>query len=389
MKKKQVMLIVPRLVQGGQEKVCLTTARQLRDEYDVHLVIFSDKDMFYDASDLDVINIRVEASEKRLNKVHNTLERARKIRKLKKNLNIDIAYSFGPSANLPNALSKGHEKVLVGVRDYPQIAENPQTKLMYEHTDCVVSCTRIMDDAIRKNFKVRSSAVLNNPVDGERIRRLSAEECPKEIVEFTERPGKTIVSMGRIADQKGFWHLLKAFSLVRKETDAKLLIIGVGDASEYEQLARDLGVAEDVLFTGGLKNPFPVLKKCDIYALSSLSEGFPNALLEAMFMGLAVVSVNCKTGPAEMLCEDYTKASDERAVYYGEYGILTPVVRAERDMNAGNIEKEDEILAAELLKLVQDDELREKYARAALERSGVYSLEAYTGNLKELIGKFV
>ncbi len=64
---------------------------------------------------------------------------------------------------------------------------------------------------------------------------------------------------------------------------------------------RKLGIAEQVLFTGVQLNPFALLAKADVYALTSDSEGFPNALIEAMAVGLPCVSVNCKTGPAEIL----------------------------------------------------------------------------------------
>ena len=81
-----------------------------------------------------------------------------------------------------------------------------------------------------------------------------------------------------------------------KVPNIKLMIIGDGDYSMYQKLAQELGIEEQVLFTGVQMNPFALLAKADVYALTSRQRRISNALIEAMAVGLPCVSVNCKTG---------------------------------------------------------------------------------------------
>ena len=111
--KKKLMLIVPMLHQGGFEKVCVETARILKDKYDITILIFSSEDIVFDINGLSVISIDVPATDNKLMKVINVLRRVIKVRKYKKKLGIDYAYSFGITASRINVLSRAGEQVLV------------------------------------------------------------------------------------------------------------------------------------------------------------------------------------------------------------------------------------------------------------------------------------
>ncbi len=192
--------------------------------------------------------------------------------------------------------------------------------------------------------------------------------------------------MGREHDVKGFWHLVKAVSLVRKKMpDVKLMIIGAGDYSAYRTLAEQLGMGDDVLFTGVQSNPFALLKKADVYALTSESEGFPNALIEAMAVGLPCVSANCLTGPAEILHEDYGECRDENRVFHADYGILTGVFHGGRDMDAAHFTAEEKRFAQELAALLADAGLYRRYQDAARKRAQAFGMEAYLKHIRNLI----
>lgn len=115
--------------------------------------------------------------------------------------------------------------------------------------------------------------------------------------------------------QKDNTTLLKAFKIVTDRCclPHKLHLIGDGkERQALEKLAGNLGLADKVVFQGFLPNPFPWMKHCDLFVLSSKSEGFGNVLVEAMVLGKPVVSTDCPIGPAEIL--DHGKA-----------GILVPV----------------------------------------------------------------
>ncbi len=114
---------------------------------------------------------------------------------------------------------------------------------------------------------------------------------------------KRIVAMGRLAAQKGFDLLIKAFALLADEhPDWNLQIFGDGgDRSRLARLAESLQLADRVDLCGWIDRPDTYLHQADLFVLSSRYEGFPNALLEAMACGLPVVSFDCDSGPGEIV----------------------------------------------------------------------------------------
>lgn len=384
--KKRIMLIVPMLHQGGFERICAVTAKLLKDTHDVYLVIFSDEDMIYDVTGVNLINLDLGAVPGKLGKVMNLQKRIHRLKQLKKKLAIDISYSFGVTANIANVLSKCRETVWAGIRGYGVLQEKGKMQLICKKADRVVSCTKVMEEDINRIFTPKASATLYNPCNMHEIQALSGEQTDERFSDFLNRPGKLIVSMGREDDLKCFWHLIKSFFLLKKQMqDARLMIIGEGEYTEYRRLSKDLGIEEDILFTGVQKNPFALLAKADVYALTSESEGFPNALIEAMACGLPCISVNCKTGPAEILNEDYQKCSRQDMVYEGDFGVITPVFTGEKNLAPDYFTKEEEIYAKELQKILQYQERYCYYKEKALERAGDFGMEAYVANIEKLM----
>lgn len=118
---KNVMLITPMLHQGGFERICVMTARLLEADYDVTIVVFSMEDIAFDISNLKVINLDLKSRPGRLAKVINVLRRSRKLTKLQKNLNTDVSYSFGMTANIANALTGGAKKKICACHSFEEI----------------------------------------------------------------------------------------------------------------------------------------------------------------------------------------------------------------------------------------------------------------------------
>lgn len=385
-KKKRIMLIVPMLDQGGLERVCATTAQLLKKEYCVHLVVFNTTGMIYNVSGVDMIDLKLGAVDNKIGKAINVLRRVKRVRQLKKRFHIQLSYSFGPTANLVNVLSKQKDFTWAGIRGYGALSNKAAMKLVCRLADRVISCTRIMEQQIDRQFQPKQSATVYNPCDIEQIQMLSGERTPEVFDSFFAQRGKLIVSMGREHDVKGFWHLIKAVALVRKHLpDTRLMIIGAGDYSAYKELARQLSMQGAVLFTGVQSNPFCLLKKADVYALTSESEGFPNALIEAMAVGIPCVSANCLTGPAEILHEQYEQCMEDSQTFYADYGILTGIFHGEKDMDAQRFTKEEKRFAAALEVLLENEQLYQTYRKAVLKRAEAFGMERYLCRIRELI----
>ena len=393
--KKKIMLIVPMLHQGGFERVCVATARLLEPYYEVYIVIFSAMDIAYDIRGLHVMDIHMKSVEGKAGKVLNVFRRAKRVAALKKEYGIDIAYSFGPTANLVNVFSRGgilgtgkgggnRAEVWCGVRSYMDMGNPGLLRLFCRRSDRVISCSRLIRRELEERFSCRKVCTLYNPFDLAAIQEQSREAGEKERLPFAGC-GRVIVSMGRQDDVKGFWHLIKSFSVLhRKYEDARLLIVGEGDFREYWELAEALGISDAVSFPGVKKNPFPYLALGRMYVMTSINEGFPNVLVEAMSLGIPVISANCMTGPAEILSDDFDAVSRRQEYLDADYGILIPVMDAKKDLDASVITEEERKLSEQMERLLSDEALHEKYSRAAVRRAAQFSGEAYVERIREM-----
>ena len=382
--KKKLMLISPMLHQGGFERVCITTARLMEPYFDVTIVIFNSANIAYDVEGLHIIDIQMGVKKGTLQKLWNIVRRSAKVRQLKKQMKPDIAYSFGPTANMVNAFSKtGKEKVWLGLRNYTDVEERLKIKLFTRRADLMVCCSQTIEKVLEEQFHFHKTATLYNLYDVKAIQekaKLQEPELPWGEKDEEGRKIRCMVSMGRDDDMKGFWHMLKVFSLIHeKMPQVRLILMGAGSFDYYRKLAEDLNITDAIYFAGMQREPYQYLKKGEIYLLTSLNEGFPNALVEGMSLGLAAVSTNCMTGPAEILLEDGNASLLEKqeTVIYGEYGILVPVMSKERDLDAGHILAEERNMADIVLGLLKDDQKLEAYQNAAMERAQCFTYEKY------------
>lgn len=386
MNKKNLMLMVPLLDQGGLERICALTARLLNDRCNLCLVVFSTRNMLYDVSGVELLDLHLGSRPGKFGKIINVFRRVRAVKKIKREREIQVTYSFGPTANLVNVLSRVKDKIWVGIRGYGALADKGSMKLFYRRADKVICCSKVMADDIEKQFKGGKSVCLYNPCDITQIERLCREPIAEQFTPFFEKGKQIIVSMSREDDVKGFWHLIKAFSLIHKELpDTRLMIIGEGTFKEYKKLAADLGIEAEVLFTGVQSNPFNLLKEASLYILTSNTEGFPNALVEAMATGVPALSVNCKTGPAEILVEEYHKAENQQEVYEGEYGMLLPVLKPEKNLQVDEVEDEETVIAQIAVKVLTNQEKQKEMSQKAKKRSEMFSLERYTEQIMQWI----
>lgn len=367
---KRLLLIVPSLHQGGAEKVCAATAVALKPYFDVRIAIFDSQNMDFDVEGIPVTDLGLPSRPGKIAKVLNVFRRGYRLKKLKKKERIDIAYSFGPTANLANVFagrlfSRKGAKCWLGVMSYMDM-DSSWLGLFCKKADRLLCCSEVLRGMIEKKYACRHAYTLTGFFDIPQIRARADEEEAA----LPWQDGRIIVSMGREDVVKGFWHLLKIFALVHRElSDTKLLIIGKGEFTEYRKLASDLGVADAVHFAGLQRNPYPYLKRGTLYLLTSYWEGFPNALVEAMSLGLPAVATDCMTGPAE--------------IFDGKYGVLVPNMGKDPDMDASHIEEAEKSTAARVVSLLENEEEMARYGRLSVERAGVFSKEAYIHKIRE------
>jgi glycosyltransferase involved in cell wall biosynthesis len=157
--------------------------------------------------------------------------------------------------------------------------------------------------------------VVPSPIAGETVSRLAAEKVDHPW--FVEQDPPVILGVGELCARKDFTTLIRAFAKVRRHRPSRLLILGEGRQRELlTRLVHERQLDADVSLPGYVSNPYPYMREAALLVLSSTCEGSPVVLVEALALGLAVVSTDCPSGPREILGG-------------GRFGPLVPVGDAE------------------------------------------------------------
>ena len=169
-----------------------------------------------------------------------------------------------------------------------------------------------------------------------------------------------IVTVGRLEPQKDHATLLRAFCRLLTARPARLLILGEGSLDEeLRGFVRRKDLGRRVHFTGYVGNPLPLIKRADLFVLSSRYEGFGNVLVEALACGSRIVSTDCPSGPAEILD-------------HGAFGALVPVGDADA-------------LATAMLSALNTEVDADRQTR----RAHAFSLEICANQFERLFGQVI
>ncbi len=270
--------------------------------------------------------------------IRDNIRRVAALRKIIREESPDLVVSFLNFTNVLTLLACGglDVPVIVSERLDPRVhplskSWNMLRRWLYPRAVVLVNQTEAAADWFR-GWMGDKVHIIANPVIEPQFRDGSAE---------LTLPPSSLIAMGRLHRQKGFDTLLRAMVIVHNSAPhIQLTVLGEGPLRlDLETLRDDLGLREVVDFPGRVKHPHDVLKQADLFILSSVTEGFPNVLCEAMAVGLPVVSTDCPSGPGEI-------------VEPGENGILIPV-------------GDPEGMAEAILTLMKDEATRKKMGESA------------------------
>lgn len=373
MKKRRLLLLVPSLQQGGRERVAVNTAKILEAQYEITMVVFTLTGAVYDAP-CHIIDLNIPDQNSRIKQLFKMLQRVRGLKKIKQELKIDATYSFGKTANIANVLSRVSDRIIVSVHGYRYFSKSIIGKIfnyiVFWKADTVVCVAKKMMTDMLAQYHISESkvVVLYNPYDLDNITELA--NAP---IDYAIRH-PAIATMGRLEEVKGYRHLLKTFSLVHNQLpEATLLFIGEGNKrGALEKLVLDLNLESHVVFLGFQKNPFRYIAEADVFVLSSINEGFPNALVEAMACSIPVVATDCKSGPREILTEVYSDVV-MKELQYADYGILTPPFSSDYSDEPD----QERLLAEAIITVLNDNDLNKHFRLKVKERARVFSFDAY------------
>ena len=201
---------------------------------------------------------------------------------------------------------------LGGVRGARRTIGDRLRGALYRRAEAVIVVSQAMAGDLVPRFGLAPSRVrvIRNPVVTPALASLAQAPCPHP---WLQEGTPVIVGMGRFTRQKDFPTLLRAFARLRAQHPVRLVLLGDGAGwTDCAALAEALGIASDVLLPGFVANPYAWLARARLFVLSSRWEGSPNALAEALALGVPSVATDCLSGPRELLAG-------------GRYGPLVPV----------------------------------------------------------------
>ncbi len=274
----------------------------------------------------------------------------------------DITVSIGTYSNLlvPYVAPKRRVILTEHVHLSGRLAESKSRVVLpklirwrYPGHTVVVPSQGAADD-LRDRYGLDDVRVIPHGVDAERIARL-AEQTPDDLPSHP-----FFIAIGRLVPQKDYPTMLTAFAEAHgRAVKTDLLILGGGSQQKtLEELANKLGVGATVRFKGHVENPYPYLKHARAIVLSSIYEGFGLVLLEAMTLGVPVITTDCPSGPAEIIAN-------------GEFGLIVPP-------------REPHRLASAMLELTSFPDKRQSLIDKALQQADELSLEKMTRQYLEL-----
>ena len=228
-------------------------------------------------------------------------------------------------------------------------------KKAYSKFNEVICVSQTVKEGIEKKYNVKNARVLYNPINREKILKLS-----KEKIDDINLSNKfKLISVGRLSEQKGYDRLLRVFKKLKNDViDIELILVGNGDKyNELNKYIVENKLEKDVTLLGFKENPYKYVRASDLFVCSSISEGFSLVIGEAMAVGVPVVSVDCP-GPNEILD-------------YGKYGKL--VNNSEEDLYNG------------IKEMINDRVLYEKYNNKSNERGKMFSISCFANKLETIV----
>ena len=312
-----IALYISSMRKGGAERVIANLAQYLDEKgYHVVLVTTHKAEIEYEVPET-VKRILSEPDECELQggRIRNFLTRFRKLRRIWKEEKPDVLVSFIGKNNIMALLTSLGMGIPVAVSVRGEPGEEYYNGLLrflarnlFRLADGVILQTKRCMEFFPKGVR-KKAIILKNPVNPVFFRE-----------PYRGEREKTIVAVGRVDENKNHEMLIRAFAGIADEfPEYRLIIYGDGDKrSDLLKLTRELKLEDRISLPGNIDNVADAIYKTRVFVLSSNTEGMPNTLIEAMILGLTVVSTDCPCGgPAEL-------------IVHGVNGLLSPV----KDINS-------------------------------------------------------
>lgn len=309
---KKVLIFIESLAGGGAEKALVNLVKKLdKSKYDITVITVTDGGVYQKdiasvckyQSFLSVDNYRKGGLAKLLfwlntKYIYNAPAEKVYRRFIKEQYDVEIAFVEGFATKLISSSNNNESKKIAWVhtdvlnnsyadRSYKSLNEQKDAYRKFDKVVCV-------SDTVKASFGTKygcsNTEVIHNLLDFNEIIDLS-----KENIDHSVNKRIQLVTVGRLAEQKGYIRLLDVLSSIHKDgLDFSLWIIGDGpQRHDLEELITKFGLGEKVILLGFQSNPYKYVTKADAFVCSSYAEGFSTAATESLALGIPVFTVEC------------------------------------------------------------------------------------------------
>ena len=322
----RLALFIPELTGGGAERVTVNLAKAFADRgLDVDILLVTAVGPYLDQvpSSVRVVELGSGSTSRSVPALMSYL------RDRRPEAIISAAHHANIAILIAKRLANVRTRVLVTIHNTYSMTRrdasglrarlmHPMIRWTYPWADAVVAVSDGVADDFASSVGMERTSIdtVYNPVVTPDMFAASRGDAVHPWVRDGGDP--VLIGIGRLVPQKDFATLIRAVNLVRASRPVRLVILGDGpERSGLESLVEELDLVDVVDLPGFVDNPYATLARADAFVLSSRWEGLPTVLIEALALGVPLVSTRCESGPVEILEN-------------GRYGRLVPVGDAER-----------------------------------------------------------
>ena len=306
----KILFYISSLNRGGAERVLLSVMDFCKDEHEILLLTDIYAEDEYPLPDCIKRICLADGNTKNRNRISAACNRIVAIRRVCKKEKVELAIAFMSSSGIRLEMATYFMKIktAIAIRNNPsdELADKKRRKLLLaslKQANGVIFQMESQKELFDKEIQEKA-AVIYNPANEQFCR-----------AEFTGERKDKIVTVGRLFDYKNQGLLIDSFSDMKKTfPNMKLYIYGEGEYREaLEKQIQKLNLQEDVFLPGAISDVADKIEDARMFVLPSDTEGMPNTLMEAMMLGLPVISTDCPCGGPRTLIEN------------GKNGLLVPV----------------------------------------------------------------
>jgi N-acetylgalactosamine-N,N'-diacetylbacillosaminyl-diphospho-undecaprenol 4-alpha-N-acetylgalactosaminyltransferase len=334
--KPKIAFFITRLIIGGAEKDLRLLIEAMKDRYEIHLILTILHDDMPPLEGVKVFYLTKSESKSAFNFLMIPYYGFRYKQYLEKN-NLPVSYSQLTRPNLITSFTRilgWHGRIILGEKSSPVGHYQAYgfsgkiilqlIKRLYGNSDLIIPNSEGTRIALAETLKIRTNyAVIFNAIHLEKTKSQSQAPLSMSLPEGVNSDRFTYICVSNLLVHKNQQLLVRAMQQL-SHLDCQLWLVGVGEEEEnLRQLIKKCGQEQRVFLLGYRNDALQLMAKSDCFVTATRAEGLPNAQIEALTLGLPIISTDCLSGPRELLAPNSDPHKQlKTGIEEGDYGIL-------------------------------------------------------------------